>query len=368
MEHNIFDAKPVERSQKAMSDIFSKDYSKAAQAKADEKYYVSRQLALVCAIDFEPFSLVERKGFKKLCDWYNIKNLPTPQNLSDTALIDVYNFFKKKTIEILKDCEHIAITLDCWTDGHKKRAFIVFRVHFNKEFKLGVVTLKTEFFPHPHTAQNIQKKILSTLEEFSLSEKKILAVTDNGSNIVSGLQIAGIKRISCMAHNIHLFITKDIFANPDFNVLVIIVDKLKHIYKALTYKHEEMVQYAQINKQMQFMSLIENAIDIDELNNFDDQYHLNDENNHTSLKNSNATRWNSLLTMVKSFVKNYMNINTALMFIGKLDHLIQNEELNILKAFQEFLEIFESCTVVLQGQLYPTLSLNILFYNRIKKR
>lgn len=66
--------------------------------------------------------------------------------------------------------------------------------------------------------------------------------------------------------------------------------KLKHIYKTLTYKHEEMAQYAQINQQMHFVSLIENATDTDELNNFDDQYYLNDENNHTSLKNSNATR------------------------------------------------------------------------------
>lgn len=67
----------------------------------------------------------------------------------------------------------MTMTLDCWTNGHKKRAFIVFRIHFNKNFKLAALTLKTEFFPHPHTAQNIIKKINSTLEEFNLTDKKI---------------------------------------------------------------------------------------------------------------------------------------------------------------------------------------------------
>lgn len=52
-----------------------------------------------------------------------------------------------------------------------------------------------------------------------------------------------------------------------------------------------MVQYAKINQQINFVSLIENVINIDELNDFNEQYHLNEENNnHTSVKNSNVTK------------------------------------------------------------------------------
>lgn len=176
-----------------------------------------------------------------------------------------------------------------------------------------------------------------------MDKKQIIAVTDNGSNIVKALRLANIKRLSCMAlaHNLHLFISRDIFANPEFSVLNTIVSKLKLIYKALVYKHEELAQYAEINTQIYFIKVVENAIDMDDGNNFDVKYQLSDEtDDFTSLKLSNVTRWNSTLKMIRSFVDNSFSINVALGYTGKSDLTLQTEELAILKGVRGFLEIF----------------------------
>lgn len=142
IEHNILDAKPVAHSQKIISEMFKKISSTKSKnstnkSNAEQKYLLSRQLALMCAIDFEPFAVAERKGFQQFYKWNQITNLPTAQNLSDTALVDIDAFFKKKTIEVLDDCTHIGMILDCWTDAlllffvltsPKKRNYFITRI------------------------------------------------------------------------------------------------------------------------------------------------------------------------------------------------------------------------------------------------
>lgn len=329
----------------------------------------------MCALDFEPFLLTEKKGFNIFCENHQIGPLPSAKNVSDTALTDLYVFFKKKTVDLIEKApKHISITLDCWTDSYKRRAFIVYRVHFYLNNMVNVLTLKTALFPHPHTARSIRDDFELTVNDFNLQNKKITAVTDSGSNIVAALKLAGVKRLPCAAHSLHLFLSKDILCNDQFDVLSRIVNKLKKIYKTLTYKHDEMKQYADLNQQVNFVNTIEKIYDCNELIEFDDQYMLSEEelgtsnSNFTSLKNSVCTRWNSLLVMIRSFVDNSVSINVALGYASKAELCIQNEELKILQSLKTFFEIFEQCTLVLQGQQYPTLSLNILFLNKILKR
>lgn len=86
-----------------------------------------------------------------------------------------------------------------------------------------------------------------------------------------------------------------------------------------------------------------------------------------TIKNSNVTRWSSTLTMIRSFVKNVTTINICIGYAENADLIIQADEAKMLGGLQRFLQIFEERTVILQGQSYPTLSLNILFYDNIKE-
>lgn len=120
---------------------------------------------------------------------------------------------------------------DTWLlDNYRRRPYMTFRIHFCKRFEITVLSLKTEIFHHPHTALRISQSTAATLAEFNLTGKKILAVSDNGANVVAGLRLANIGRISCAAHNLHLFISTDIIEQQFFAPLATIIKKLKNIY------------------------------------------------------------------------------------------------------------------------------------------
>jgi hypothetical protein len=51
--------------------------------------------------------------------------------------------------------------------------------------------------------------MIVTTTEFDLESKKIIYVTDNGSNIVKACSLAGIERMGCIAHGVHNLITVD---------------------------------------------------------------------------------------------------------------------------------------------------------------
>lgn len=88
----------------------------------------------------------------------------------------------------------------------------------------------------------------------------------------------------------------------------------------------------------------------------------------TSLKISNITRWNSVLTMINSFLKNHKSVNIILASIDKTDLAVRESELIVLKEFAGFLQIFQECTTILQGCKYSTPNLYLLFYFHIHKK
>lgn len=198
------------------------------QKPADKKYVLARQLAIVCALDFEPFSLSHRRGFQQFCEWNNInlETLPDPRSIAETGLSDVYEFALGQIKSMLQKAapKSIGLTLDCWTDNCVNRSFINFRAHFaDSKFCMQVFTLKTEIFPHPHTGLRIGNNISQTLLDFGLNEKLVFAVSDNGANVVAGIRNAKLNRISCSAHNLHLFVSKDILKSENFAVILALI-------------------------------------------------------------------------------------------------------------------------------------------------
>lgn len=118
------------------------------------------------------------------------------------------------------------------------------------------------------------------------------------------------------------------------------------------YKHDEMKQYAELNKQSNFVTSIEKIFNMNELIDFDEQYLLNEEeslqpeSDFTTLKNIVCTRWNSLLEMLRSFISNSLSINVALSYASKTELSIGKEELKILQGLKTFFEIFEASTII----------------------
>ena len=74
-------------------------------------------------------------------------------------------------------------------------------------YHLQSYLLETVEFPEYHTGINISEELEVILEEWKLSQVNLSAVTtDNGSNIVSALEIAQWKRMPCFSHTLQLAI------------------------------------------------------------------------------------------------------------------------------------------------------------------
>jgi hypothetical protein len=92
---------------------------------ADLKFQITRELAIVSALDFSPFTMVQNTGFQLFCTWHGIdtKTLPDPRNITNVGLADVYNFCIDQLKKMIKEApNHAALLMDCSTDNFRRRA------------------------------------------------------------------------------------------------------------------------------------------------------------------------------------------------------------------------------------------------------
>lgn len=338
-----------------------------------DKFVTARQIAEMCCWDLESFNIVERPGFQKLLKSLNPRvNLPSNRTIATTALEDVYNVYKTKVMGLISESpKNVTLVLDMWSDKFKRLSYINIKIHFCDDFKLKVISLKTEIFPRPHTGVAVAEKISVSLAEFNLLEKNICAVTDGGKNIISALNIKNISRYGCCAHALHRFLSHDVLNNDEFTHINEITTKLKNIFRSLMYSADEIKKLQNLEEQdklLEELEIIVNAMECDEGyptsdTNFSDD--LLKVNHLPSLKNSVPTRWNSLLTMFNSYIENKNIINMALINVNKEHLLIPEMQKAVIKEFSIFLKIFEEATQYLQGQQYPTISCCIYFYEAI---
>ena len=72
----------------------------------NSQFEFNRDLALMICRDLQPFSIVERKEFTDFCTKNIGFELPSSDNLSSTALIDVYCVLKRKVINVRVEGMH----------------------------------------------------------------------------------------------------------------------------------------------------------------------------------------------------------------------------------------------------------------------
>ncbi|XP_073847174.1 uncharacterized protein isoform X2 [Musca autumnalis] len=343
---------------------------------SSSKFVNARKLAEMCCIDLQPFNIVERQGFTKYVSSLDASTIfPSSKTLATKALDDVYNVYFERVKNALKKSKHLTLVLDLWSDKYKKLSYINVKVHFCSDFDLKHYSLMTQYFPKPHDNVAITHQVQKCLEAFDAQNKCNKAVSDGGSNIVCSLKKQNIVRYSCLAHTMHLFLMHDVLQNSKFSVLNDVIVKLKHIYKALKFKGEELAEMQQLKDTGKIHDIISQICEVDENMDADDCYNLGDLETELqeattykagqSLKNSVSTRWNSVLRMARSFQENIELINIMLVQIGSESLVIPRMERLLFSEFINFLAIFEESTTYLQGQEYATLPSCIYFIESI---
>lgn len=245
----------------------------------------------MCCADLEPFNIVERRGFKKYVSLLKPDlEFPRGRTIATTALQDVFELYEKIVKDILSTAPiNISLVLDLWTDNYKKLSYINIKIHYCQKFELIAASLKTEYFPHPHTGSRIADCVITTLKDFKLDNKIINAVNDGASNIVAGMRIGSINRYECMAHSLHRFLVHDILENPDFAVINNIVKKLKTNFKKLSYATEELTKIQRVYSEENIIDILLDTNEIVESLNMEEEFGITVTNEATTLKNSCET-------------------------------------------------------------------------------
>lgn len=172
-----------------------------------------------------PFSIVDSEALFDFLHSYKIvqnrSEMHCRKTVSTTALLDICESFEVGIKRFFAMCEpqSIATTYDMWTDGHGHHNYINLSVHFiDKQWNLQVVNLGTDPLERPHTAVRIEHHIEEKLIKFGLGGMVNISEKDDGSNVMAcarnmtaktGLLPAQFDDFKCMAHKMHLLLTKD---------------------------------------------------------------------------------------------------------------------------------------------------------------
>ena len=167
------------------------------------------RVAEMISIDLQPFSLVEDNRFIYLVAELDPRFvLPSRRYLSEVVIPEIQAKTKFKVTELLRSTKYISMTTDIWTSTNCHHSFLSLTAHFviPQTMEKKDVMLSAWQFDESHTGANISAAILSRILEWDIEEKIVCILHDNAANMVSGLNIANIISLPCLAHTLQLII------------------------------------------------------------------------------------------------------------------------------------------------------------------
>ena len=229
--------------------------------------------------------------------------------------------------EQFENSEQISVTLDIWTD-RQMRAFLGVTDHYIENFELKNTVLACRRFSGSHTGENILNQFEDILDSFSIKDKVHIAVTDNASNMKKVFRL--IEEINSTSPEAR----DDDYIEP---VPVSREDTMFLPCRQSCFAHtlQLVVKYGfqaadQINKMLAKLSKL--------LNHVHHSSHATDlVEGELKFQMANATRWNSQLTMLKSF----LCISPPALQTLYYDEKLNSYETNIAKDMVEILATFQ---------------------------
>lgn len=124
---------------------------------AAQKSAIDEKLLLLFIKDFQPFSIVEDKGFREYTNALNpAYHPPTRQHISNTLIPALYEKTLNKMQNIdLKCITSLSLTTDLWTSASQDAYIAVMAHYINEEFESHNLLLECAPLPSPHTAKHV---------------------------------------------------------------------------------------------------------------------------------------------------------------------------------------------------------------------
>lgn len=304
--------------------------SLASAEKLPESKINKINIALVKMVagDFQPLSIVEDEGFltfvRELQPMYQV---PSRKQLSTKLLPQLYDFYLKKVKTLLDAVLYVALTTDIWT-ADTNVAYICVTAHFVHDNEMYNISLKTMELIQDHTAENLAAVLKNICDEFNISHKISIVVSDNGANIKKAVQLLNKHHHPCVAHTLNLTVNESI---KDSENVAQILAKCRDL----------VAHFKRSTKSAEILRNVQKQMNLPEL----------------KVKQDVITRWNSAYQMIERLLEIKIPLSAALASISQPPQALESTDWDVVKDCAVILKPLEEITIELSGHKYPTMSM-----------
>ena len=188
-----------------------------------------------------PAQMVEDKGFRVLmnlvCPQYEVPSKST----IGVYIGKLYEEEKKRINENLEKIQFCAITTDGGTSSNAVSFQDTNVQYIDNDLHMKTHTLAVMENKEEHTADNYRENTDAVLDEFNISSKVVMYVTDNEAKMKKAFNKE--ERSGCLAHIIHSSISAGIKETPEVDDILKKVRKIAQKYnKSYAFKYGVQVQ------------------------------------------------------------------------------------------------------------------------------
>jgi len=303
---------------------------------------IDERLGTMIAKEFQPFSLVENMEFRKCVKMLNPSySIPSRKTVTKSIIPQLLEKTKQKVKANLKNSEYIAFTTDGWTSLNND-SFVAITVHYidSIECVLKTYLLGCYYYDKSHTAINLSEFMNACFNEWEISEKIKIAVSDNAANITSAINLnKNWRHIPCLAHSINLIAQSGLVNIKNVH------KKVKSIVEFFKRSTKSYIKLKQTQTQMglPILKLIQDV----------------------------ATRWNSTYDMFQRCIDIKEPLISTLAIIGNVGNL-SPDDFDIMEHYCSIFKPFKEMTVELSSEKGISISKVIILCNvllsHIKKK
>lgn len=294
--------------------------------KKEERKRIDRDLLELFINDYQPFSIVEDKGFKHFAKNIPGYSLPGRKTISSVMIPALYEKTIGDVKEIVeRDVRSVCITTDCWTSSQTESYIAVTAHYIDKKFEPQRILLECRGLKERHTSANLSQELKKVTDDWGLTSKIIFAISDNARNIEKAIEDLNWKRYGCYAHSLNLIVTQ---ALKPLEALIENVKKIVGHFKRSTTALDMLLSY-----QMRNMA---------------------DSGQPKRLIQQVPTRWNSTFFMLQRFVLLKEALKHCIAMIEKDWPVITADEWETMNQLCIVLKPFEEVTSSISGDQYMT--------------
>ncbi|CAG9840808.1 unnamed protein product [Diabrotica balteata] len=288
---------------------------------------------MVPRFDYQPFSIVEDRGFKKFVTALNPSYvLPNRKTISSCMIPAEYERCLNAVRHEVLSITNATLTTDNWTSTNVDNYLALTSHHISDDFELRSILLECSVMNSSHTSQNLALEINKIINKFHLNDKILIIVSDNANNIIGAItNELKMKHFGCFAHTLNLIL------QDALKLIQNLTDRIKSI---ITFFKRSTTSTAKLRDVQTNMGL-----------------------NPKKLIQEVPTRWNSTYFMNQRIFELKDAVKTTIALINKNIPVLSEDEWKICSELVMILEPFEEVTRNMSGENFLTASQVIGFTN-----